>query len=326
MDKEENKVLKSLVQGARQNVRVFDVFDLMYKTSLPYCELKDALGSLVSRKEVECVDERTYKFTGETDREIEDDGPQPDEPQAEAAEETEETEETDKTDKPKPFRRDYDYYFQMRRNMINRRKELLKFGMTEFGKKKEDDGNGSDDEENRMRDRLLSVLTDQSEKGKLLAAALKLCVSEGNISVEMLSSHLDVSECVAEELCFWLYLHDLIRQEANGGYKMTVPEEMFYNCCIEAREHKKSVGALAAALRRISEQKQREEEDNKLNNLILSDISLGRSEIIVKAQGCIMAAKDLGNNAYAAIYQNIADRLGGMSDDDFTCLKNKLKG
>lgn len=240
--------------------------------------------------------------------------------------------EDDEDDEETMNRRRRDYLERRRRELIARLQE-------DMDENKDDDGNDlfsededddeeddSDDGEN-LQSKLIEILTSESEYGKLLARALKLCVSEGNISERMLANYLNIQESTADEVCFWLYLNDFIEQDENkGGYKLAVAEALFYSCCIEAKERKEHVGTLVDVLKCITAQKQREEEDSKIKALILSDIRLNRAKAIVKAQGCLMAVQDADNDIYVSIYKNIIYKLSNMSDYTFNKLKKQLSG
>ena len=229
--------------------------------------------------------------------------------------------EEDEDDEETMNRRRREYLERRRRELIARLHE----DMDENEDDDDDEEDDSYDGEN-LQSKLIEILTSENEFGKLLARALKLCASEGNICDEMLSIHLNIRESVAHELCFWLYINDFIEKDENKGYKLAVPEALFYSCCIEARERKEHGGTLVDVLKRISAQKQREEEDSKIKALILSDISLNRAKAIVKAQGCLMAVQDADNDIYVSIYKNIIYKLSNMSDYTFNKLKKQLSG
>lgn len=66
-----NEVLKVCIGLARKGGICLNVFDLMYETSLPYPELKDIIDKLVLKGELEVIDIKTYKFTGDINRNFE---------------------------------------------------------------------------------------------------------------------------------------------------------------------------------------------------------------------------------------------------------------
>lgn len=244
--------------------------------------------------------------------------------------------EDDEDDEETMNRRRREYLERRRRELIARLQEDMDENKDDdddednnlFSDDEDDDDYEEDDSDDgeTLQSKLIEILTSENEFGKLLAKALKLCVSEGNIYDEMLSRHLNIQKTVAYEVCFWLYINDFIEKDENKGYKLAVPEALFYSCCIEARERKEHVGTLVDALKRISEQKQREEEDSKIKALILSDISLNRAKAIVKAQGCLMAVQDADNDVCVSIYKNIICKLSNMSDYTFNKLKKQLSG
>lgn len=245
--------------------------------------------------------------------------------------------EEDEDDEETMNRRRREYLERRRRELIARLHEDMDENNDEddddednnlFSDDEDDDDYEEDDsyDGEKLQSKLIEILTSENEFGKLLAKALKLCVSEGNIYDEMLSRHLNIQKTVAYEVCFWLYINDFIEKDENKGYKLAVPEALFYSCCIEARERKEHVGTLVDVLKRITAQKQREEEDNKIKALILSDISLNRAKAIVKAQGCLMAVQDADNDVCVSIYKNIICKLSNMSDYTFNKLKKQLSG
>lgn len=244
--------------------------------------------------------------------------------------------EEDEDDEETMNRRRREYLERRRRELIARLQEDMDENKDDdddednnlFSDDEDDDDYEEDDSDDgeTLQSKLIEILTSENEFGKLLAKALKLCVSEGNIYDEMLSRHLNIQKTVAYEVCFWLYINDFIEKDENKGYKLAVPEALFYSCCIEARERKEHVGTIVDVLKRISEQKQREEEDSKIKALILSDISLNRAKAIVKAQGCLMAVQDADNDIYVSIYKNIIYKLSNMSDYTFNKLKKQLSG
>lgn len=241
-----------------------------------------------------------------------------------------EDDEDDEDDEATMNRRRREYLERRRRELIARLQEDMDENKDDDNDLFSDDDDDYEEDDSydgeKLQSKLIEILTSENEFGKLLAKALKLCVSEGNIYDEMLSRHLNIQKTVAYEVCFWLYINDFIEKDENKGYKLAVPEALFYSCCIEARERKEHVGTLVDVLKRITEQKQREEEDSKIKALILSDISLNRAKAIVKAQGCLMAVQDADNDIYVSIYKNIIYKLSNMSDYTFNKLKKQLSG
>lgn len=343
MDKKENNVLRALIAAARRGQAVSDVFDLMYETSLPYCELRDILNALISQKEVEYIDIRTYKFIGDISREI-----------GEEPEEDEDGEPTDDDngeiieERLSHLRRHrLELFRRMRRNSgisddddggTDESDEALcddedNTGTDIFDEddeplfSDEDDEYDEDNDEEVLHKNLVKILTDEREKSKLRAEALRLCVREGYISESMLCERLKTDRDTASDICIGLYLNDITEADVEGeGYKLCISEEFFLSCCAEADERKKSLGGLSDVIKKIALQRQAEEEMNKLRSIILSDTSLNRTKAIIKAEGCLLAVRDAGNEIYAAVYKNIIDRLKSMSDYMFDRLKKQSEG
>lgn len=68
MNNNRNIVLNACIKKAQKGETDVSVFDLMYETSLEYTDLKPELDRLVSEKELEAIDIKTYKFIGEINR------------------------------------------------------------------------------------------------------------------------------------------------------------------------------------------------------------------------------------------------------------------
>lgn len=187
----------------------------------------------------------------------------------------------------------------------------------------EDCNDESEECEDNLRNSLIDILTDTSENGRLLADILKIIASEEYLSVLAISSRLNIAFTVAENACLWLYLHDFIEKDDEIlEYKLAIPEELFRACCIEAKERKTSIESFATILKKILQQKLEAEVWDKFFD-ILSDLNLTRSNAIIKIEGCLYAARDIGNDIHVVIYQNILTRLNGMSDYVFNHLKNR---
>lgn len=187
----------------------------------------------------------------------------------------------------------------------------------------DEDESEENDDEDTLRNRLLGILTDGSENGRLVADILKMIASEEYLSVLAISSRLNIDFALAENTCLWLYLHDLIeKKDGSLEYKLAIPEGLFRACCIEAKERKTSIESFETVLKKILQQKLEAEAWDKFFD-IFSDVNLTRSNAIIKIEGCLYAARDIGNDIHAEIYQNILTRLNGMSDYVFNHLKNR---
>ena len=63
-----NNVLSAFMRQAQNGVRIWNVFDVMYETDLPYPALKELLDSLEKSGDVVCRDVKTYEYTGAVER------------------------------------------------------------------------------------------------------------------------------------------------------------------------------------------------------------------------------------------------------------------
>ena len=199
-------------------------------------------------------------------------------------------------------------------------------------------------EDEKMREKISNLLNDGDHNSKLAVAALKLCASEGYVSSWLLCKTFGVDECTAEFICFWLYVNDFIKRDLNDAnkYLLDVPENVFFACCREAEERKNSLGNLAGTLKKNGEQKQKNEQEeraslqkyvnnyqfrkvvrSKLIALVRTDLKMTRAKAITKAEGCLCAARDMGNDKAAAVYEKVIFELNNMSDYMFNRLKSQ---
>ena len=211
---------------------------------------------------------------------------------------------------------------------------------TDFSLSEYSGGDGEDEEEQRSK--LLDLLMDEGRNAKLGTAAMKLCASEGYITPWLLCKNLHIDEETAGFICFWLYLNDYTQSDAKDDdkYRMAVPEELFYACCHEAEERKKA-GRPAGYFKSENGQKKkgkgvhrqtaesegfRKAVQEKLFNLLRTDMRMTRAKAIVKAEGCLCAVRELGDDAAAAAYEKLVSDLKAMSDYRFHQLKKQLMG
>ena len=166
-------------------------------------------------------------------------------------------------------------------------------------------------EEEEMLEKIRNLLIDEDRDSKLAVAALKLCASEGYVSPWLLCKTQRVDDSTAEFICFWLYVNDFIRRDLSEAnkYLLDMPENVFFACCREAEERKNSLGNLAGTLKKIGEQKQKNEQEEraslqkyvnnyqfrkvvraKLISLVRTDLKMTRSKAITKAEGCLCAS------------------------------------
>ena len=199
-------------------------------------------------------------------------------------------------------------------------------------------------EEEEMLEKIRNLLIDGDRNSKLAVAALKLCASEGYVSPWLLCKTQHVDDSTAEFICFWLYVNDFVKRDESdeNKYLLAIPENTFFSCCQEAEERKNSLGHLAGAIKKIGEQKQEKEQEeraslqkyvnnyqfrkvvrSKLIALVRTDLKMTRAKAITKAEGCLCAARDMGNDKAAAVYEKVIFELNNMSDYMFNRLKSQ---
>ena len=199
-------------------------------------------------------------------------------------------------------------------------------------------------EEEEMLEKIRKLLIDEDRNSKLAVAALKLCASEGYVSPWLLCKTQHADDSTAEFICFWLYVKDFIKRDDSdeNRYLLAIPENTFFACCNEAEERKNSLGHLAGTLKKIGERKQKkghEERDSlqkyannyqfrkvvraKLIALVRTDLKMTRAKAITKAEGCLCAARDMGNDKATAVYEKVIFELNNMSDYMFNRLKSQ---
>ncbi len=199
-------------------------------------------------------------------------------------------------------------------------------------------------EEEEMLEKIRNLLIDEDRDSKLAVAALKLCASEGYVSPWLLCKTQRIDDSTAEFICFWLYVNDFIKRDESdeNKYLLAIPENTFFACCNEAEERRKSLGHLAVTLKKISEQKQKKEQEErashqkyannyqfrkvvraKLISLVRTDLKMTRSKAITKAEGCLCAARDMSNDKATAVYEKVIFELNNMSDYMFNRLKSQ---
>ena len=199
-------------------------------------------------------------------------------------------------------------------------------------------------EEEEMLEKIRNLLIGGDRNSKLAVAALKLCASEGYVSPWLLCKTQHADNSTAEFICFWLYVNDFIKRDDSdeNKYLLAIPESLFFACCNEAEERRNSLGHLAGTLKKIGEQKQEKEQEeraslqkyvnnyqfrkvvrSKLIALVRTDLKMTRAKAITKAEGCLCAARDMGNDKAAAVYEKVIFELNNMSDYMFNRLKSQ---
>ena len=199
-------------------------------------------------------------------------------------------------------------------------------------------------EEEEMLEKIRNLLIDGDRNSKLAVAALKLCASEGYVSPWLLCKTQHVDDSTAEFICFWLYVNDLVKRDKSdeNKYLLAIPENLFFACCQEAEERRNSLGHLAGTLKKIGEQKQKKEQEERaslqkyVNNyqfrkivrakliaLVCTDLKMTRAKAITKAEGYLCAARDMGNDKAVAVYEKVLFELKNMSSYLFNRLKSQ---
>lgn len=199
-------------------------------------------------------------------------------------------------------------------------------------------------EEEEMLEKIRNLLIGGDRNSKLAVAALKLCASEGYVSPWLLCKTQHADDSTAEFICFWLYVNDFIKRDESdeNKYLLAIPENLFFACCQEAEERKNSLRHLAGTLKKIGEQKQKKEQEEraslqkyvnnyqfrkvvraKLISLVRTDLKMTRAKAITKAEGCLCAARDMDNDKAAAVYEKVIFELNNMSDYMFNRLKSQ---
>lgn len=199
-------------------------------------------------------------------------------------------------------------------------------------------------EEEEMLEKIRNLLIDGDRNSKLAVAALKLCASEGYVSPWLLCKTQRIDDSTAEFICFWLYVNDFIKRDDSdeNKYLLAIPKNLFFSCCQEAEERRNSLGHLAGTLKKIGEQKQKKEQEERaslqkyVNNyqfrkivrakliaLVRTDLKMTRAKAITKAEGCLCAARDMGNDKSTAVYEKVIFELNNMSDYMFNRLKSQ---
>ncbi len=253
-----------------------------------------------------------------------------------------------------------------REYLENRRRELMARLREETAESDEDDEDDEDDDcdaddeddtdehplfdesgEQDVHKKLVALIVDEKSNSKLAVAALKLCASEGYVSPRLLCKTYGVDEDTAQSVCFWLYINDFIKRDTTdrSKYLPDIPEIMFFACCREAEERKNALGRLAGAVKAVSERRQRKELEErktfmeyrcnfrlrkivreKLAALVRTDLGMTRAKALTKAEGCLCAARDIGNDEAADVYEKVILELKNMSNYLFNRLKRRLSG
>ena len=179
-------------------------------------------------------------------------------------------------------------------------------------------------EDEVLHEKLCGLLIEEDQDSKLAVAALRLCLSEGYVSSELLCKTLGIERDAAEFTCFWLYINDFIQIDDadEDRYLPVVSESLFSACCHEMEKYKSS---FVHPPNDVYELQFRKIVHDKLVALVCTDLKMTRAKAITKIEGCLFAARDMGNENAIAVYENVLHELKNMSDHMFKRLKTQRK-
>ena len=212
-------------------------------------------------------------------------------------------------------------------------------GDTDDGSEKAEPSFFEADEEQNLHKKLVDLILDGSRNSQLAVSALKLCAGEGYVSPWLLCKNVGADKDQAEFICFWLHRHGLIERDGKdeNKYLLAVPESLLFTCFREAGECKDPSGAentggqkqpirqsgRAADQKYVNGLRIKKDVRAKLTALVRTDLKMTRAKAITKAEGCLYAARDMGNEKAAAVYEKVIFELNNMSDYMFNCLKSR---
>ena len=212
-------------------------------------------------------------------------------------------------------------------------------GDTDDGSEKAEPSFFEADEEQNLHKKLVDLILDGSRNSQLAVSALKLCAGEGYVSPWLLCKTVGADKDQAEFICFWLHRHGLIERDGKdeNKYLLAVPESLLFTCFREAGECKDPSGAentggqkqpirqsgRAADQKYVNGLRIKKDVRAKLTALVRTDLKMTRAKAITKAEGCLYAARDMGNEKAAAVYEKVIFELNNMSDYMFNCLKSR---
>ncbi len=275
-------VLKACIEKAICGEFSISVFDLMYETGLDYPRLKDILGKLVAQDELEVIDVKTYKFTGDVNRTLEERG------EASSQEEEEDYEESmrrireiiDKAsarqeDNEDETEQEEEYDEELAEKRRQRIRELMQ--QEEAEADEADDGEepeeeGEEDDGDVISD--IVVPDGEIDEDELRYNALKIGIRNWSISVPIiLHAFPFVGYARANKLIEWMKAEGYARPIS--GYnsslcRVTVTLEeldrifrktnaLITDRLLEKTSRKNAIQNLAAVLFRIAKKKQVEE-------------------------------------------------------------------
>jgi len=372
------KVLKLFTESARSGCAEVDIFDLMYEICLPYQEIKSILDGLIARNEVKDIDVKTYKFIGNIDRDFGEFDVEPtDTICVEDA-----PEEDENIDEEEVLRQRHEYLERRRRELIAKIESTVKEEeeandedsgadkgegdlVEDFADddgeviKSDDRGENADDvlkdtayqldnilDEESLRKRLLSFMSEGDEISRLAQKALKLCAADGYITDWLMQRELRMNAIESEYVRDILYRNNFIKCDIcdSDKYVLAVPEELVYACIQTIKNRKNAFCGLINVLKNIGEQKRSKKSQTKtsacknINNyqlkkiarkklldLLRADLALTRSKAIIKVEGCLFAARDIGDEHAKCVFEKVLEELTDMSNYLFNRLKNDVQ-
>lgn len=200
-------------------------------------------------------------------------------------------------------------------------------------------------DEESLKKRLLDFMSDGGEISRLAIKALKLCVAERYITDWLLQRELRMNDVELKYVRDILYRNNFIKCDCDPNkYILAVPEGLVYACFQETEERKSAFGDLINVLKNIGEQKRRKNPQTKtstckyVNNfqlkktvrqklldLLRIDPKITRTKAIIKAEGCLFAARDIGDEYAKYVFEKVLEELTDMSDYLFNRLKSDVQ-
>lgn len=195
-----------------------------------------------------------------------------------------------------------------------------------------------------FRMRLCALFVHESANAKHALNALRICAFERHVSPQLLCQRMGLVRSAADQVCLWLYLANMLQRDPSceGQYVIALPEKQFWACYMDAmgdnNPFKKYMRSCAEEDRGQNDAErlqadQSEEPDrtlesaahDKLLALLRTDLKMTRTKAILKAEGCLCASREIGNDCMIAIYERVVELLNAMSDRAFKRLKDKIQ-
>lgn len=195
-------------------------------------------------------------------------------------------------------------------------------------------------------EKLKAFLMDDGNLRNNMVAALKLCAAEGYLTPWLACKNLGIDESSAKYICLMLCIKGFTRRALGIEWKflLNVSEGLFYACCQEVHDRKKSLERLAGVLIGIYEQKRQKEREEaeerrryinsiqlrelaraKLMEFICFNKSITRTKALAMAEGCLRDARDKKNDYSAKIHEKLIVELNNMSNYEFNKLRRRFR-